>query len=235
MTESIPGLYPEARARRPSGGNIQEEVVSMKKTGIGVMVGCCLLIAGASYAAQPAKGNPNLVGTWALVNYSDGRIYEHPFSCLAITSQSGNLFEATFYWSSTNTAVAPGTVCYDPWDPVSCPAGTVTESIITNGYRQAAVSGSIYANQVMIHGQANISYTDPLTGSKYDYRLSRTAIGLYDQPSDSISGVTHISIVIDRDETLYGVSNETRGFRLYNRGTPCPGTQPTDPITWVGH
>jgi hypothetical protein len=210
----------------------------MKKLSIMLIVVSCLLFITTSFAAQPTKknSNPDLVGTWAIVNYADGRIYDYPYSCAVITSQNGNLFEGTFYWWNSTKMIDPGTTCYDSWDPVSCPVHTVKEYFATSyGYRQAAFSGSINSNQVIMHGEGSINYTDA-NGNTYVYQLNRTPMGLYDQAADTVNGVTHISVVTDVNNSLYSVSNETRGFKMYNRGTPCPMTAtPASPMTWVGH
>ena len=214
-----------------------------KELSISLVVVSCLFFINAVFAAPPSKSSiPNLVGAWATEGYADGRIYEYPVSCAVITSQNGNLLGGTFYWWDSVKLIDNTAICFDPWDPVSCPSGKVKEYYedyngtgAHYGLLQADFTGSINSNQVILQGSGSITRT--YNGTNYVAELKRTSIGLYDQNSDTINGVAHLSIVTKINSlSLYSASNETRGFKMYRGGVQCPPTEPpTSPITWVGH
>lgn len=199
----------------------------MKVIRLSLVIFSCFFLLTAAYAAPPAK-IPNLVGSWAITAYADGRIYVYPHSCLVITSQNGNLLEGTYYWHSSMKVITQGTGCYDSNDPLSCPAGTVHEFFSTTP-ASAEFSGSINANQVILQGQASETF-----GSNV-FDISQTFTGLYDQASDSANGMAHVSVVRKTDGILDVVSIETRGHVIHSRGTICPMTADPAPMTWVGH
>ncbi len=183
----------------------------------------------AAFAAPTTKNTiPNLVGNWKFVSYDNGRVYDYPFQCIAIESQNGNLFQGTFYWWDSEKTKSDPTACYDLQDPVSCENGTVTETVETTRY-EGKFSGSINANQVMLYGEVNV------TKAPYNYDVSKTAIGLYDQATDTISGFAHISLRSFSGTYMFSSSNETRGFKFYSRGAVCPMVDKPESIRWMYH